>query len=54
MNNIFQIGGQVKGDSFIGRESLIKTNKKNFIECDKRTAKSFVGLTRIGWHALYL
>lgn len=48
MNNIFQIGGQVKGDSFIGRKNLINSIRKTFVENDKRTAKSFVGLTRIG------
>lgn len=48
MNNVFQIGGQVKGDSFIGRKPLIQSIRKSFVENDKRTAKSFVGLTRIG------
>lgn len=48
MNNIFQIGGQVFGDSFIGRKAFIDILRKNFIESEMRTSKSIVGLTRVG------
>lgn len=48
MDNIFQIGGQVKGDSFIGRTKFVNTIRKNFIDSEMRTAKSIVGLTRMG------
>lgn len=48
MKNVFQIGGQVKGESFIGRKALIDSIRKSFIESNIRTAKSYVGLTRIG------
>ena len=48
MDNIFQIGGQVFGDSFMGRKSFLKNFRKSFIESDMRTSKSIVGLTRTG------
>ncbi len=48
MDNLFQIGGQVSGDSFIGREKFVKDIQKNFIDSKIRTAKSIVGLTRMG------
>lgn len=48
MDNIFQIGGQVSGDSFIGRTDFVNGIRKNFIDSEMRTAKSIVGLTRMG------
>lgn len=48
MDNIFQIGGQVSGVSFIGRSLFVKSIRKSFIESEMRTAKSIVGLTRMG------
>ena len=48
MINVFQIGGQVSGESFIGRKKIIKFIKESFIENKIRTSKSIVGLTRMG------
>lgn len=48
MKNIFQIGGQVTGESFIGRKKFVNDFRKDFIENDIRTAKSIIGLTRMG------
>lgn len=48
MDNIFQIGGAVSGDSFIGREKLIAKYRKAYLEGTHRVGKSIVGLTRIG------
>ena len=48
MNNIFQIGGEVKGKSFIGRTSLIEYFKKLYLYNSTRTGKAIVGLTRFG------
>ena len=48
MDNIFQIGGQVKGDSFIGRTEFVNTIRDKFVVSENRTAKSIVGLTRMG------
>jgi len=48
MDNVFQIGGQVSGDSFIGRTDFVSSIRKSFVDSDVRTAKSIVGLTRMG------
>ncbi len=48
MDNIFQIGGQAAGSSFIGRKTFVGNLRKNFLDGRVRMAKSFVGLTRIG------
>ena len=48
MDNIFQIGGQVSGESFIGRTDFVNSIRKNFINSEMRTSKSIVGLTRMG------
>ena len=48
MDNIFQIGGQVSGDSFIGRADFVNSIRVNFIDSEMRTTKSIVGLTRMG------
>ena len=48
MENIFQIGAQVTGGSFIGRRQLIAQFRKWFLEGSHRVCKSIVGLTRIG------
>ena len=48
MNNVFQIGGQVSGASFIGRKDFISSIRNSIINTDMRTAKSIVGLTRMG------
>lgn len=48
MDNIFQIGGAVSGDSFIGRAKLIDKYRKEYLESTNRVGKSIVGLTRIG------
>lgn len=48
MNNIFRIGGQVSGESFIGRKNFIANIRKNFIDSKYRTCKSIIGLTRTG------
>ena len=48
MDNIFQIGGQAAGSSFIGRKTFVGNLRKNFLDGQVRMAKSFVGLTRIG------
>ena len=47
-NNLFQIGGKVKGDYFIGRKNLVEDFRRIFLEYENRAAKSIVGLTRIG------
>lgn len=52
MNNIFQIGGKVSGESFIGREEQVKYLRKVFIENEARTGKAIVGLTRMGKSSL--
>ena len=48
MKKIFQIGGQVTGESFIGRKKMLKEFRRDFIENNIRTAKSIIGLTRMG------
>lgn len=52
MDNIFQIGGQVFGESFIGRKALVQSIRQIFLESPIRTAKSIVGLTRTGKSSL--
>lgn len=52
MNNIFQIGGKVSGESFIGREEQTKYLRKVFVENEARTGKAIIGLTRIGKSSL--
>lgn len=48
MNNVFQIGGEVSGKSFISREKLVGSIRKRFIENKLRNAASIVGITRTG------
>ena len=48
MDNIFQIGGQVSGASFIGRKKLLEKFRRIYLEESSRVCKSIVGLTRIG------
>jgi hypothetical protein len=47
MENVFCIGGQVSGDSFIGRKSLLVKFRDTFSKNTKVT-KAIIGLTRIG------
>lgn len=47
-DNIFVIGGQVKGASFIGRKKLLERFKKDFIESNVRKSVSIVGLSKTG------
>ena len=46
--NIFMIGGQVTGDSFIGRKRLLKWFREKFISSGTSTNLSIVGLPRLG------
>ena len=46
--NIFIIGGQVKGASFIGRRKLLEKYRKDFLESSIPKAVSIVGLSRSG------
>lgn len=48
MDNIFCIGGQVRGSSFIGRKSEVAYFRSLFIDSNVKTAKSIIGLTRTG------
>lgn len=48
MDNIFCIGGQVRGDSFIGRKSEVESLRSLFVDSSIKTAKSIIGLTRTG------
>lgn len=48
MDNIFCIGGQVRGDSFIGRKTEVKALRNLFVNSNVKTAKSIIGLTRTG------
>lgn len=48
MNNVFQIGGKVQGESFVGREKQLEYFKKIYLENTGRTGKALVGLTRTG------
>lgn len=48
MDNIFCIGGQVRGDSFIGRKSEVESLRSLFVDSNVKTAKSIIGLTRTG------
>lgn len=48
MNNPFQIGPQVFGDSFIGRKEVLNSLRKSIIDSRAKCSKSLVGLTRIG------
>lgn len=52
IDNIFCIGGQVRGDSFIGRKSEIERLRRLFINSGIKTAKSIIGLTRTGKSSL--
>lgn len=47
-DNLFKIGEKVRDDYFIGRKNLISYFKRIFLEEKNRSAKSIVGLTRIG------
>ena len=46
--DIFQIGGEVSGESFIGRRELVETLRSRFVGSKSRTAVSIVGLLRMG------
>ena len=46
--NIFIIGGQVKGESFIGRKRLLEKFRKELLESATPKAVSIVGLSRSG------
>lgn len=46
--NIFQIGKQVTGESFIGRKDLLANFRKNFLESRNQRTRSIVGLPRSG------
>ena len=48
MDNIFCIGGQVRGASFIGRKQDVKLLRNLFVDSTVKTAKSIIGLTRTG------
>lgn len=48
MDNIFCIGGQVRGDSFIGRKTEVKSLRNLFVDSSVKTAKAIIGLTRTG------
>lgn len=48
MDNIFCIGGQVRGASFIGRKQEVESLRNNFVKSSVKTAKSIIGLTRTG------
>lgn len=48
MDNIFCIGGQVRGESFIGRKSEVEALRNLFVKSSVKTAKSIIGLTRTG------
>ena len=52
MENIFQIGGQVTGPSFIGRKALVQKIRQRVIDSGGRCSLSFVGLPRIGKSSL--
>lgn len=54
MNNIFQIGGKVEGESFVGRKRQMAYLKKVFIDNEGRTGKAIVGLTRTGKSSVVL
>lgn len=47
-NNIFCIGGQVEGDSFIGRNAYVAQLRNAFIKSNVKTSVSIIGLTRTG------
>lgn len=47
-DNIFVIGGQVKGRSFIGRKDLLAEFRRDFLESESRKVVSVVGLSRSG------
>lgn len=46
--NIFAIGAQVKGNSFIGRKALLKEFSDNLFQLETRRIYSIVGLSRSG------
>lgn len=48
MDNVFQIGGQVAGASFLGRKEQLEYLRRVYLESTARTCKSIVGLTRVG------
>lgn len=48
MDNIFCIGGQVRGTSFIGRKKEVECLRRQFVDSNIKTAKSIIGLTRTG------
>lgn len=52
MNNIFEIGGQASGASFIGRKAMVEDIRKRVIYNGNRCTLSFVGLPRVGKSSL--
>lgn len=48
MKNIFKTGGQVSGESFIGRKELIEQLKKKYLTEEGKECKALIGLTRTG------
>lgn len=48
MKNVFKIGGQVTGESFIGREKFVRELHKTYVEDGTCVARAYVGLTRMG------
>ena len=52
MKNIFIIGTQVTGKSFIGRDKYIKDFRKVYFKKKDKTIRAIVGLTRMGKSSL--
>ena len=48
MQNIFEVGGQVSGESFIGRKAEIEKFRNEFLNSKKRKVYSVIGLARSG------
>ena len=48
VDNLFQIGNQVSGKSFIGRNKLLAEYRESFITSTQRKIFSVVGLSRSG------
>lgn len=48
MINVFQVGPVVTGNSFIGRKELVNQYRKQFLNKNKSSSVSLIGITRIG------
>ena len=48
MQNIFEVGGQVSGESFIGRKAEVEKFRNEFLNSKKRKVYSVIGLARSG------